>query len=453
MFVSIKDASKKYKIDWGEFIDEALDRNIKFYVKVKKGTVFSFIKECVGRPNRIGYSAGGYKIPGLRLSNEGMYMPVKHENVVALELDEQLVSEVRHGIELHATVFSGGLEYTKDGALEGVYTIKRNYIPGAREFFHDGFFSDDSLEKIKQGGVCKERGKEEVLGSSRLVSVIKDSGPIKPEERGGLCLISGLYRDWIKTKGFYLYLSRPRPLINYGLGVYEGEAFSIKGDYIFVNNPNRIEISSDRIFVIEQDICGLDVKKNNKTVIGKEVSDGPLLRIYESPGYEESYKIARQWICESAGVEDKDLGNAAPLVDLATVAVMVWKDVRGGEKPDDQQCERLVQAMNKKYESYLGHFIRIIKQDFRPAVRSEENKTSNLIGKGKNDWERTGVAALIKIWKEKVHKFSGTVRKMKYREWTHSVTADLGRHGIKAYMSNAVISVILSDQDKENLMK
>ena len=122
MFVSVKDAAKKggtkeIKGDLEKFIDEALDQGLRFYLKVKKGSVYSFIKEFVGRPNIIKQSREVEKYPGIILNNKSIYLPVKHDDVVAIEIDRELIFDVRNGILSEASFFSGAIRYTRDGSF------------------------------------------------------------------------------------------------------------------------------------------------------------------------------------------------------------------------------------------------------------------------------------------------------------------------------------------------
>ncbi|GAA5133474.1 hypothetical protein [Alloalcanivorax gelatiniphagus] len=455
MFVSVKDAAKKgdskeLKGDLEKFINEALDQGLRFYLKVKKGSVYSLIKEFVGRPNIIKHSREVKKYPGIVLNNKSIYLPVRHDDVIAVEIDRELIFDVRKGILSEASFFSGAIRYTGDGSFERLFTLRRDYVPGARDFYEEGCFSDQSLEKINQGGVCKEEGREEISGSSRLATVIRDIGPLKPVVKYEVSLIGELFYRWSKTRSLDVYLSGPNPVINYSFSVLEDESI-LNDDSSIIIKPKKIDVEVDDIFVLKKDLHDLNVSRTRAQAPYKKVFDAieSVQKLDDVPGYEDCRKTALQWICDEVGVEQRDVESAIPLVDLATIAVMVWKDVPLKGKADKVNCKNLINRMNKDFESFFDDWTRLVILNFNTAKRSGRNRAPYLVRKTKEDyWKKTALKVLIHAWKKNVLGLSRNARVPSYTKWQEQVSGYLKMQPIPDYMIKSVIEVILSEQDK-----
>ena len=238
----------------------------------------------------------------------------------------------------------------------------------------------------------------------------------------------------------------------------------------FVPQPERINIkASDLLFLSSERQALLDAfAKTEDTKAGSNDSSGievkerlyteeepALQELEDMDGYQEGRAIAVKWICEWAKVTEEDLSNADPLINFATIAVMTWKGVPVHEKADRSYCAKLIGAFYKKRDSYSGPLERMITLRFQAGYRSASYRAGARIRRPRDEevWKMTAVSVLIEAWKKYVFDRSRTARRESRRGWDRKVKAYLDNKQLKDDYFSAAVSVILSDQNKEDMFE
>src|SRR5690554_358133 len=226
--------------------------------------------------------------------------------------------------------------------------------------------------------------------------------------------------------------------------------------------PEKITITASDLFFLAGDEQVLlsavpkakaKAKAKAKTYVDANTGDNAAkcyLDIQLDHDYKKCKKIAIQWICDEAGIEEGDLLGEERLIEFATLAVWIWDKTPDGKKVDRAYSKKLVDGFEKSLPSYRDRLESMIVLVFRktPGAASSNGVSMQ---KKERQWEKSGVTPLIKAWKKYVFDRSMTARRQRYSKWTSEVKIFLEREHVKNHYFTAVKDVILSDEKKERM--
>ncbi|MAC14065.1 MAG: hypothetical protein CL539_05215 [Alcanivorax sp.] len=267
-------------------------------------------------------------------------------------------------------------------------------------------------------------------------------------------------------------LCRPRVRHEYKLCDY-----ALDADYLengasssIVPEPRRITVRVSQLLFLARDRDVLNCKKldehdaecreNSQEEISSERQEVvPATPCYESfndvDGFSESREMAIEWICEVAKVEESQLSHADKLVDYAAIAICTWTQPLDAGKPNRLYCSQLMGLLHEDCNSYLDELERLVVLRFEGKNGRPIRRGVPMI-KNKNDkeiWKDTILRVVFKAWKKFVFDRSRTAKKEKRRAWEKDLKAFLDRNNVKEGYVDAVLNILLSDQDAENLFQ
>lgn len=260
------------------------------------------------------------------------------------------------------------------------------------------------------------------------------------------------------------FLFRPLARYKYRLCQYLDDRIDIeyKGNEFVIPPPQRIQITARDLVFLRDDIsllmemmsCAEEAVSNGSSVHEYEVGaqqSSCFDSLTDFPGYSECKSHAEGWICSEAGVRHQDLPSAKRLVELVTVAILVWKDVPYGEKADQKKCEALVGLVDKAYPSYESALIRLITLRSRKigVKKKYDDSNAHMLVKRKGctePWRETSLPILIHAWKTYVFDRARTMNRQKRTHWAKDVRGFMESECLQSYLLKAGIDVILGDQ-------
>ena len=265
-------------------------------------------------------------------------------------------------------------------------------------------------------------------------------------------------------------LRRPRVRHEYKLCDY-----ALGADYLengasssIVPEPRRISVRASQLLFLAGDRDALTCEKVDEldTECGEEAQEEssyerpevpPETPFYESfndvDGFPESRKMAIQWICEVAKVEESQLSNADKLVNYAAIAICTWRQPLTDGKPNRFYCGQLMGLLPEDCNSYLDELERLVVLRFKSNNGRTLRRGVPMI-KRENDkeiWKKTILRVLFNAWKKYVFDRSRTANKESRKKWAKDLKAFLDLNHIKEDYVEAVSNILLSDQDVENL--
>lgn len=235
------------------------------------------------------------------------------------------------------------------------------------------------------------------------------------------------------------FMFRPLVRYKYRLCQYLDDRIDIEyeGNEFVIPHPQRIQITARDLVFLKDDVS---VLMEMISCTGKAVSDGSPAHEYqvdtqqyacvdsltEFPGYSECKSRAEAWICSEADVKHQDLSSAKRLVELVTVAILVWEDVPYGKKADQKKCEALVGLVDKAFLSYESALIRLItlRSSKARVKKNYDDSNAHMLVKRKGrpePWRETSLPILIHAWKAYVFDRARTVNRQKRRHWERDV--------------------------------
>ena len=111
--------------------------------------------------------------------------------------------------------------------------------------------------------------------------------------------------------------------------------------------------------------------------------------------------------------------------------------------------------LHEDCNSYLDELERLVVLRFEGKNGRPIRRGVPMI-KNKNDkeiWKDTILRVVFKAWKKFVFDRSRTAKKEKRRAWEKDLKAFLDRNNVKEGYVDAVLNILLSDQDAENLFQ
>lgn len=444
MLRSVVDLAKEKKLGVRDVVERGIKRDVAFYIRVNEGSVYSYVKDFLN-PVMLGYSA----IAGVKRDDRIIYTPVKLNNIVALRLSRDVLNNWHKGLLASQSVFHSAIRL--NGNLEKIYSIERDFLPGKYEFFYFGCLSSTVMEEISRGGVSLEEGCADIRGARRFETKLREWGEVKFISRPFGFLV-GRYRLAMNSIEQDLCASRSRPVVSYQMSVFEkGEAFQERDGFVNVCDPDRLIVHDQDIFILEESVVELfGIKeKRDEGMVGNVES-------FSSSRAAEAYReVAIKWISKEIGVDKHHIARAEKMIDFAAIAICAWgKNVEKG-KADKDCCRQLIGLLPEECHRYSDNLVRMVVLRFKsekggglprgvPLVKRDE---------GEEIWNKTILPVIFKAWKKYVFQRLNTVKKEIRRDWTGSLKVFLDKNHVKDDYVDAVLSILISDQDAEDLFQ
>lgn len=444
MLRSVVDLAKEKKLGVRGVVERGIERDIDFYIRVKEGSVYSYIKNFLN-PVMLGHS----NIAGLKRDDRIIYTPVKLNNVVALRLSRDVLNNWQKGLLASQSVFLSALRL--NGSLENIYCIERDFLPGKYEFFYFGCLSSTVMQEISCGGVSLEEGCTDIRGARRFETKLREWGRVE-FIRGPFCFLVGRYRLIMNLIEQDLYASRSRSVISYQMSVFEkGEAFQERDGFVNVCDPDSLIVDDQDIFILERSVVELFGRKEKRDegMVGN-------VENFSSSGAAEAYREdAIKWISKETGVDKHHIAHAEKMIDFAAIAICAWgKNVAKG-KADTGYCRQLIGLLPEECQRYSENLVRMVVLRFKSEKGGGLPRAVSLIkrGEGEEIWNKTILPVIFKAWEKYVFQRSKTAKKEIRRDWTGDLKVFLERNYVKNDYVDAVLSILISDQDAENLFQ